>query len=132
MKVGALGKIVFKVSSKSIKTVRSVTYKGSANYSVHSRVNKKGLVEYTGSAPEQISFSMRVSKSLGVSPWASISLLSGYVNSGVAVTFVLGSKKYGSYKWLVKSYDVKCEEFDKSGNLIGADIAVTLVEYVKG
>lgn len=131
MKVGALGGIAFKVSSKSIKTIRSLSYKGSANYSVHSRHCGKGLVEYTGSAPEQISFSMRVSKSLGVSPNASISTLRGYVNKGTAVTFVLGSKKYGSFKWIVKSFEVKGEEYDKKGNLIGADISVVIVEYAK-
>lgn len=132
MKVGALGSVVFEVSPNAVKTARSFSYKGGSQYTAHKRHLGKGLVEYTGSEPETISFSIRVSKFLGYSPDSSIATLRGYCNKGNAVPFTLGTKSYGSYRWIVKSFEVKGEEYDRKGNLIGADISVTIVEYAKG
>lgn len=132
MIVGALGGLTFEVSASAVKTARSVSYKGSAQYTAHKRHLGKGLVEYTGSDPETISFSILISKALGYAPDSGIAMLRSYVNNGTAVTFVLGTKSYGSYKWIVKSFEVKGEEYDKKGNMIGADISVTIVEYAKG
>lgn len=132
MKVGALGGIPFEVSANAVKTARSFSYKGASQYTAHKRHLGKGLVEYTGSEPETISFSMRVSKFLGFAPDSSIATLRGYCNNGTAVPFTLGTKSYGSFRWIIKSFEVKGEEYDRKGNLIGADIAVTIVEYAKG
>ena len=132
MIVGALGGLAFEVSPNAVKTARSISYKGSARYTAHSRHLGKGLVEYTGSDPETLSFQIRVSKFLGDSPISSITLLRSYDNNGTVVPFVLGKKSYGSYRWIVKSFEIKGEEYDKKGNMIGADISVTIVEYAKG
>ncbi|MBP3855011.1 MAG: phage tail protein [Ruminiclostridium sp.] len=132
MQVGALGGVAFLVSPEKIKTARSISYKGSSTYAVHKRLLGKGLLEYTGSDPETISFSIRVSKVLGEAPDSSIATLRGYVNNGTIVPFVLGNKTYGSYRWIVKSFEVKGEEYDKKGNLIGSDISVSITEYAKG
>lgn len=129
MKVGALGGIAFEVKSSKISTVRSVSWKGSSTYAVHKRHMGKGLVEYTGSDPQTISFSMRLSKSLGSSPSSAISLLKSYEENGTVVQFVLGTKSYGSF--IVQTHTVKGEEYTKKGTLIGADISVTIIEYAK-
>lgn len=132
MKVGSLGKIIFKVSANCVQTIRNINYTGSANISTHSRHNKVGLVEYTGENPAQVTFSMRVSAFLNADPVAVEKTLRDYIRNGTAVTLVIGSQKIGRYKWLVQKFKSTIQNTDRRGNPIDADISITLIEYVKG
>ncbi len=132
MKVGTLGDIAFEVSDTAIRTIRDWSWKGASSYATHSRHLNKGLVEYTGSEPDTISFTMRVGRHLGYDPNTVITKLRQYEVKGIAVKFVLGIQTYGHYRWIVDSHTVKGEIYDKKGNVLGVDITVTLKEYLRG
>lgn len=131
MNVGSLGGIVFSVSAEKIRTLRDLVRSVSSNTSTHSRHNGTGLVEYTGRAPDQITFSVRVSRYLGMAPADVINVLESYVTNGTAVTFVLGGERMGSYRWLVKQYKETVINTDTHGMPIDSDVSLTLIEYCR-
>lgn len=132
MQVGCLGSIAFQVSDKVIKTLRAVSWSGSASIATHSVHLDNSLQEFVGVEPDSIDFKMQVSKFLGADPMTDIETLFSYERSGTPVSLTIGTKSYGKYKWLIKKHKVAMEYHDKQGNLIQADITVSLTEYTKG
>ena len=130
MKIGSLGKIVFKVSSNEVKTFNKLSWKGSAKIQEHERHGKKDLPEYVGRGLEVMKFEMRVSRYLGSNPNEDIKKIREYVRDGTAIKLILGQKTYG-YKWLISDWEVVFENCDKSGKLIEAAIVINLKEYPK-
>ena len=132
MQVGCLGSIAFQVSDSVIKTIREVSWSGSASISTHSVHLGNSLQEFVGIEPDSIDFKMQVSKFLGADPMEDINALFSYERSGTPVSLTIGTKTYGKYNWLIKKHKVSLEHYDKCGNLIQADITVSLTEYTKG
>lgn len=131
MQIGSLGDIVFEVSDRTVKTLRNLAWSGTARIAEHERHLQKSLVEFCGTDPDEITFDLKLSAYLGVAPMDEINKIVEYKENGIAVVFVLGTQRYGKYQWLIVKYKIKAENFDKSGNLTSADVAVSLKEYVK-
>jgi hypothetical protein len=113
-------------------TLRNLEIKSSASISIHKVHLGGGLAEFTGSEPQQISFKLRVSAFFGVNPETQIKLLEGYLRNGTQLTFVLGNKTYGRYRWLLESLSQDVEYYDKRGNVTQCDLSISLREYLKG
>lgn len=131
MRVGCLGDIAFEVSADTVRTVSNVVWSGSANYSIHARHLSDGLVEFTGTAPAEISFDIVLSAYLGVNPMEDIHKIRDYTAKGLAMPLVIGSTAYGNYRWVIKSYKVKMQAFTSSGDLASATVSLSLIEYGK-
>ena len=130
MIVGCLGDIVFSVSQRTIKTLRDVAWQGSASIQSHKRHLNVDLPEFVGSDLDSITFSIRLSKFLGVSnPMSDIARLLTYERSGTALPLTIGEKGYGRYRWLISKHKVSLEQYDKIGNVVTADVSLTLTEY---
>lgn len=132
MKIGCLGEIVFEVSDKEIKTIRDASWSGSVSISTHQRHLNSALQEFVGINPDSFEFKIRVSMFLGSDPHKDIEKLLEYERGGIAVPLTIGKTGYGRYRWLVSKHKITLEHFDKMGNLVGADITVSLAEYTKG
>ena len=117
------------MSDDVIKTLRGVTWQGSADISIHKRHLNVGLPEFTGSNPDTITFSVRVSTALGVDPLTEITRLKDYERNGTLLPFVLGEKIYGRFRWLISKSKILLEYYDPEGNLTTADISLTITEY---
>ena len=131
MKIGCLGDIAFEVSDSIIKTIRDMSWSGSASIQTHQRHLGKALPEFVGVNSDAIEFKIRVSKYLGADPNTEIDKLTAYARSGTTVPLTIGTKTYGKYRWLISKHKTTLEHFDKRGNLITADITVSLTEYAK-
>lgn len=131
MQIGCLGDIAFQVSADAVRTISDMTWSGSANYVTHSRHLTDALVEFTGLAPDAISFDVTLSAYLGVSPMADVVKIWDYERSGRALPLVLGSKAYGKYRWVIKSHKIKMQTFDGHGNLTSATVSLSLTEYTE-
>lgn len=131
MQVGVLGDIVFQVSSNVIKTIDNLQWSGSARYSEHNRHLTNTLTEFTGIDPDTMSFDMELSAYLGVDPMAELTKIWTYERSGKPLSFVVGERAYGKYKWTIKSHKIKMRTYDKRGNVTGASVSVDLLEYLK-
>ena len=132
MRIGTFGDVAFSVSTTEIKTIRSLTQQGGASIQSHKRHLNVDLPEFTGTELETVSFSVRLSKYLGVSnPTTDLNKLIGYARNGTPKYFVLGNRTFGRYKWLLSKYKVTHEYYDKYGNSVSMDVAITLTEYPK-
>ena len=128
--IGCLGEIIFEVSSEQIRTFSNMQWSGSVRYGVHDRHLNNAFTEFTGIEPDEISFDMSLSSSLGISPMEEIVKLWTYERNGQTLPLIIGEKAYGKYRWCIKNHTVKMETYDKLGNLDGATVSVDLLEYL--
>lgn len=131
MQIGCLGDIAFQVSADMVRTVSNMTWSGSANYNAHSRHLTDALTEFTGLAPDEMTFDIVLSAYLGVNPMTDINKIWEYERKGQALPLVIGSKAYGKYRWVIKSHKIKMETFSGSGDLMSATVSISLLEYIK-
>ena len=123
--------IVFQVSSELVLTLENFKWSGSARYAVHNRHNYHALTEYTGMDPDKITFDMTLLKEHGVRPLKEVAKLWKYEREGIAVALVIGPNCYGKYRWNVIIHDMTEKYTDRSGDIAGAVVSVTLQEYLR-
>lgn len=131
MQIGCLGDIAFKVSSDMVRTISNVTWSGSANYNTHARHLTDSLTEFTGLAPDEMTFEIVLSAFLGVDPMADLVKIWEYERKGQVLPLVIGSKAYGKYRWVIKSHKVTMQTFSGNGDLMAAKVSISLLEYIK-
>lgn len=129
--IGTFAGVAFSVSDKTIKTFNNMKWQVSGKYAEHDRHLKRDLLEFLGPELETISFEMRLSVFLGVTPLTEIIKLRSIVQTGKTDRLVIGGKVYGSYKWAMTEMSVNLERFDNKGNLLVAMVDVKMKEYPK-
>ena len=130
MVIGALGDIVFRVSSDVVETLDEFKWSGSARYATHQRHNGNALTEFTGVDPDKISFNVTLSAYLGVNPQAELGKIWTAERTGAPLPLTLGEKAYGKYRWNIVSHSATGQYFDGAGNLTQAEVSLTLQEYL--
>lgn len=128
--IGALGDIVFSVSRDKVNTIDNVKWETGVRFAEHDRHLKIPLLEFTGNSADTISFSLYYSVFLGVNPMAEIVKILNAKRAGKAMRFVIGTKAYGHYKWVITKTSKDLERYDGKGNLLVAKVSITLKEYV--
>ncbi|MBO7404526.1 MAG: phage tail protein [Clostridia bacterium] len=132
MKVGCLGDIEFYVADGDVRTLENFALKGSANYATHQRHGEKSLIEYVGSEPSTVSFDVVFSIYRGVKdPMGQINKLMKRMQAGKVMPLVVGTRNYGSYRWVIESMEVKAKFHDRRGDVAEAVCSMTLREYVR-
>lgn len=126
--IGTLGDIVFKVSQKTVKTFEDLQIESKTNYAKHTRHNKKPLLEFQYNDTDTASFSMYLSAFLGVNPLKEMNKIDKYREKGKILPLIIGGKKYGS-KWVIVNDSKGYKKFDNKGNLLIAEIKISLEEY---
>lgn len=129
--IGCLGDIAFTVSSSVVRTLDNFQWSGSARYAAHQRHLGRGLLEFTGVDPDKISFDMTLSVQLGASPARELAKIAKYESKGRTLPLTIGSKAYGTYRWVITGHSVKAKTFDRRGNLSVVAVSVNLQEYVR-
>ena len=128
--LGALGDIIFSVSRNRINTIDGVKWETGVRYAQHDRHLKIPLLEFTGNSVDTISFNLYYSVFLGVDPMKEIVKILNAQRAGKAMRFVIGTKAYGHYKWVITKTSKGLERYDAKGNLLVATVSITLTEYV--
>jgi len=123
--------IVFTVSDQVVRTLRNFKWSGSARYAVHNRHNYHALTEYTVMDPDKITFDLQLLVEHGVDPMEEIKKLWKYEREGTAVALTIGTHGYGKYRWNIVDFDVSVKYTDRRGDIAGADVSVTLQEYLR-
>jgi len=129
--IGTLGDVAFETSREKIRTFHDMRFQGGANYAVHARHGSAGLAEWTGRDPEKMTMEITLSTALGVDPEKEIEEIVKAMREKKTMTLVLGGKVRGEYKWVIESYSVEANHFDRDGNMIEAVISLELLEYLK-
>lgn len=129
MTTGMLGpNITFKVTNKTLRTIKNLSRSNKANYSTHKLINKVGILEFTGVDPETITFEAIFSAWLGENPEKWRKKLYNLLKKGKAVTFVLGTSPIGG-QWVVESLSFNTELFWKDGTPGEYKATIGLKEY---
>jgi hypothetical protein len=131
MIIGALGDIVFSVSSRTVKTISNLVWSGSSRYATHALHAGSSVSEYTGNDLAKITFDVQLLASLGADPMSEAWRLFDLERRGVTLPLVIGNHGYGRYRWTITSHKIKAEHYDGSGNIIGATLSVSLQEYLR-
>lgn len=124
------GDVVFTVSDQQVKTFDAFKRTESARWSKHDIHGQKQKAEFIGIDAGKISFTMHFSAYLGVDPRAEIDKFLKKVRSGEANTLIIGTKRIGVNKWYIPTNDESWNHVDNRGNLLTADLNVTMEEYV--
>lgn len=98
-KIGRLGDITFEASETMIRTLSNMKWSGSARYATHQRHGGNALTEFVGLGTDMFSFSITLSRELGVEPMDEIKKLWKYERAGEAVPLNIGGHAYGRYRW---------------------------------
>lgn len=125
--IGTLGGVVFSVSTNQVKTFDDLKRSGSAKYASHNRHLKDTLLEFTGNDPDKITFSMALSTFLGVDPQAEISSLQAAKRAGRIMHLVIGRQSYGN--WVITSLSTDYDRIDNKGNVLIANVNISLTAY---
>lgn len=127
--IGTWGNIVFAVSRKEIKTFSELKWDSGAKYATHDRHLKAPLLEFSGTEVESMTFSMFFSAFLGVNPMTEVAKLLSAMRKGEVNRLVIGTKAYGTNKWVITKLSNSLERYDNRGNLLATKVSVTMNSY---
>ena len=127
--IGCLGDIIFKVNSDFVETPGNIQWSGSVRYTEHQRHLNNALTEFTGIDADKMTFDIKLLIELGVNVTEELAKIWTYERNYTTLPLVFGSKGYGKYRWTIKSHRIKMQHFDSEGNLSGADVSISLLEY---
>lgn len=129
--VGSLGDIIFEVSSSVLRTIDQYRRSGSVRYGTHQRMIEKPITEFLGKDLDKISFTMRFSRQMGVTPEREMEALIDYMNNGEVLVLMLNNKVIGDNKWVIESLSESVKSFNSRGAVLVSEVNVSLLEYVE-
>lgn len=127
--IGSWGDVTFSVSRKQVKTFDGLKWDAGVKYATHERHLREPLLEFTGTEVETISFKMYFSAFLGVNPIQEVSKIIQAMRRGEVHPLVIGTKGYGTGKWVITKLSNSLDRYDSKGNLLVASVNVTMQSY---
>ncbi len=128
--IGVWGDVIFSVSEKQLQTFDNFKRTETARWSKHDIHGQKQKSEFLGLDVGKISFTMHFSAYHGVNPRDELNKFIKRVRSGEAHTLIIGNERVGVNKWYIPSVDESWNYVDNRGNVLTADLNVTMEEYV--
>lgn len=125
--MGSLGpNIQFSVSQETVFTLDNLKWTSKANYSEHKRHLKESLMEFTGNGAESFTFTVILSAFQGVKPMNEWKKLLFAKRKGEALLFCIGTRAYGTWRWVIENVSMEMKYLDNKGNLVFAKVSVSL------
>lgn len=121
--------VVFETSSDKILNFNDFTRQSSTRTVDHEILLKKPKTEFLGPNLDTISFTIRLSSMYGVKPLEEMNKLLILQRAGTPVTLTIGEKGIGVNKWTIEELEQGWNTIDNQGNLIEAELSITLKEY---
>lgn len=131
MAIGNLGKtITFEVSDKKVLTFTNLSWTVKGRWTQHNIVDSKPKSEFLGPDLDGITFTVKLSAMHGVKPRKTLEKIEKAVTNGTVLPFIVGGKKVGSNSWVITSVSEKWNCVYSKGELVTAEVNLTLMEYV--
>lgn len=128
--IGSLGDFVFTASREQFKTFKDLNLDRETRYGKHDVSDGKPRLEFTQEDTDSISFNLDWSIEDNVNPAAEISYLQDARIKGEVLTFLMGGKKVGSGRYVIKSIKERYKRIDNRGNALAIGFSLSLEEYV--
>ena len=129
--IGKYGKVIFSVSDKRIQTFDNFSMEVSAKWSEIQRMGYKPLLEYTGRNLRTVKFEMILNVKLGVPVRKMLKRLEKMAESRHTRTLIIGNKRIGRNKWVIKKFDENLEHIMSKGEMVQAKVNIELTEYIE-
>lgn len=129
MTICALGDVAFSVTNRTAAMLSNMQWNSSANYSTHALAGKKGLIEFTGMEPDEISFELELSAFFGLNPDKQQAKLTTRMAKAQAMKLIIGDKVFPN-KWVIESLNRTASRHYKDGTVASYSLSITLKEDV--
>lgn len=131
MAIGSLGKtITFEVSDKKVLTFTNLSRTVKGRWTQHNIVESKPKSEFLGPDLDGITFKISLSAMHGVKPRKTLEKIEKAVQKGTVMNFVVGGKKVGGNSWVITAVSEAWNCVYSKGEIVTADVTLTLQEYV--
>ncbi|WP_339251583.1 phage tail protein [Paenibacillus sp. FSL P2-0136] len=130
-KIGSLGPVVFVVAEGAIRTIDEFKRRSSSRWAQHDIIGKKPKKEFLGPGADSVSFSVHFSAALGLNPRKELDRLTELDRAGKAMPLIIGRKNVGVGLWVISSLSQDWNRLDSIGNVLDAQVTISLEEYVK-
>lgn len=127
--IGSFGDVIFETSDKRILTYTGFRRDGSSRFADHEVIGRKPISEWIGPGNDNISFEIKLIRSLGVNPEKMIALFTKYNREGLVFPLVVGPRTVGVDKWRMGNLGESENFYGPSGEILSATLEITLVEY---
>ncbi|MCG8632248.1 MAG: phage tail protein [Desulfobacterales bacterium] len=128
--IGTFGKIVFEASSTKVLTFEGFTRKGSAEFAEHPVLDDKPRLQHTGAGLDEISFSVLLDASLGISPLDELDKFREAKELGESNNLIIGSAVVG--RFVIREAEDKWPLIDGQGRVYKVLVNLTLKEDAHG
>ena len=128
--IGAFGDVVFEVSSMKVETMSDMRRQARGRYATHEIVGGKSVLEFLGTEPDEITFTMQLNADLGVDINEELGLLLELQRTGEPNYLIMGGKAHGVNQWCLTGLEMKTEYTDGDGRPLVMTVEVTLKESV--
>lgn len=129
--IGFYGDIVFETSDSRILTFSELQRSTASRWAKHEVIGKKPTSEFIGPDLDTISFTVNLNGQYGVHPRDEMNRWLIKARSGTAETFVIGNKRIGVDKWVVKSVSQMWGVILNKGEVVTGKVDIELEEYVE-
>lgn len=127
--VGSFGDVIFEAKTTRAQTFDNLQRSGSSKWTEHNILNYRPKMEFGGPDLEEMSFTMVLNAVRGVNPIDQIIKLRNMRDTGKNATFILGGESVSSNNWVITNLTEGHRSIDPHGNLILAEVSVSLKEY---
>lgn len=130
MSIGSFGGIVFSVSRKKVNSFSNFKRTLNAEWKEHTRYGQKPLSQFVSLNLENITIDIHLDASLGMKPRQTIEKWEKLLGTGYHDIFVIGGEQIGKYEWKIESISEAWNTILNKGELLEADLSITLSEYL--
>ena len=130
--MASLGDYYFEVSVYNLSTFSDLKFSNSAQYQEHKIIGRKGLMEFTGLNASTCSLNIHLEYGLTDDLYGTIDYFYQAMNDGTALLFMIGPDIMGEGFWVIESMNESYPKISGQGDVVVADIALTMKEYIAG
>jgi hypothetical protein len=129
--IAVFGSKVFDVTQNKIHTFEDFQYGSSFETEKQEAIGKKPSTYDKGPGLNTIGFKIKLNVEHGINPRREIDEWENMKDSKIAHPFILGGRPLGGNKWRILNIQASEEIIDNKGNMLYAEITVSLEEYVR-
>ena len=129
--IGNLGSLItFSVSSDKVITFNKMTQTVKGRWSTHTTITRKPKSEFLGADLRSISLNIKLDATHGVKPRDTLMKIELAIEKGTVMTLVIGGRRVGNNQWVITQASETWGTIFSKGELITANVSLTLQEYV--
>ncbi len=126
--IGSFGQVVFRASAGQVMTFDGFTRSREADFAEHAVAQNAIRLQHVGQGLDEVSFSIKLSDSLGIDVENEIGRLREMLDQGGASPLLLGGKVQGHF--VLTKVEEAWSVVDNKGRVRRAKVKLTLREFV--